>query len=437
MNVSDLRGILTYIPRFRERVFVFSIDGAIIAHENFSNLILDLAVLRSLSIKVVLVHGAAHQIRRLGRDQGVALTNADGTGVTDAATLDVATTAASKVTHALLEDLASIDLRAAATNAIIAHPYGIIGGVDHLLTGRVERIDTDFLSHLLEKDIIPVIPPLGFDGEGRTYRCNSDAVAVAVAEALKAAKLLFLGPNPGLLNGTRLITQMPVEEAEAYLKKNRGEIQDDLRSKLEHGIRACREGVNRVHILDGRVDESILSEVFSNEGVGTMIYANEYQQIRRALKKDIRNILALIQQSMNNEELVRRSRQEISEKIGDYHVFEIDRNIVGCVAVHLYPETHQAEIACLSVARGHENQGIGRKLMAFAEGVARDRGASALIALSTQTFNYFQQKGGFREGSPGDLPTERRTKYEQSNRRSKVLIKDLTAMPVLAAPTGK
>lgn len=425
MKASDLRGILTYIPRFREKVFVFSLDGSIIAHENFSNILLDLAVLRSLNIRIVLVHGASHQIREEATASGTIITNADGTGVTDDDTLKVSMNAANRLTHEILEGLASNDLRACYTNAIIAHPFGIIGGVDHLLTGRVERVDTEFLQQLLEKDIVPVLPPLGFDGEGRTFRVNSDGVAQEVAEALKATKLIYVTTQPGLLRNGELVSQMSVAEAEEALKKNRSEIPGDLVSKIDYSIKACQAGVSRVHIVDGRVDEALLSEIFSNEGVGTMIYANEYQQIRHAMKKDVRNIMSLIKQSVEAEELLKRSRQNILQQIGDYYVFEIDRHIVGCVAVHQYPEQGKAELACLYVNGAHENQGVGSKLMLFAENVAREKGFKELFALSTQAFNYFQQKGGFKEADPDSLPLARREKYEQSGRKSKILVKTL------------
>lgn len=425
MKASDLRGILTYIPRFREKVFVFALDGSIIAHENFSNILLDLAVLRSLNIRIVLVHGASLQIREEARATGEIITNADGTGVTDETTLKVAMYAANRITHEIMEGLASNDLRACYTNAVIAHPYGIVGGVDHLCTGRVERVDTEFLQQLLEKDIVPVIPPLGFDGDGRTFRVNSDGVAQEVAEALKATKLIYVTTQPGLLGEGELVSQMSVAEAEDFLKKHRNEIPGDLVSKVDYSIKACREGVSRVHLVDGRVDEALLSEVFSNEGVGTMIYANEYQQIRRAMKKDVRNILSLIKQSIEAEELAKRTRQSVLQQINDYYVFEIDRHIVGCVAVHPYPEENKAELACMYVNNAHENQGIGSKLMLFAENVAREKGFKEIFALSTQAFNYFQQKGGFREADPEFLPAARREKYELSGRRSKVLVKSL------------
>lgn len=425
MKASDLRGILTYIPRFREKVFVFALDGSIIAHENFSNILLDLAVLRSLNIRIVLVHGASLQIREEARATGSIITNADGTGVTDETTLKVAMYAANRITHEIMEGLASNDLRACYTNAVIAHPYGIVGGVDHLCTGRVERVDTEFLQQLLEKDIVPVIPPLGFDGDGRTFRVNSDGVAQEVAEALKATKLIYVTTQPGLLREGELVSQMSVAEAEDFLKKYRNEIPGDLVSKVDYSIKACREGVSRVHLVDGRVDEALLSEVFSNEGVGTMIYANEYQQIRRAMKKDVRNILSLIKQSIEAEELAKRTRQSVLQQINDYYVFEIDRHIVGCVAVHPYPEENKAELACMYVNNAHENQGIGSKLMLFAENVAREKGFKEIFALSTQAFNYFQQKGGFKEAGPEFLPAARREKYELSGRRSKVLFKPL------------
>ena len=425
MNVSDLRGILTYVPQFREKVFVIAIDGAIAAHENFPNILVDIAVLRSLNIRVVIVHGIARQMEDLAAASGVALSNVDGTGITDEATLAVALTAANRVTHEIMEGLASNDLRACYSNAVIAHPFGIIGGVDRQFTGRVERLDTAFLNELLDRGIIPVVPPLGFDGEGRTFRVNSDGVAQTIAEELRAAKLIYLSPQPGLLRGKGLISQMSVLEAEEFFKKSRTEMAEGLGSKLEHGIRACKNGVGRAHILDGRRDEAILGEVFSKVGIGTMIYANEYTAIRRALKKDVARILALTEESVQTQGLVKRTRAGILHQLSDYYVFEIDRSIAGCVALHLHAEEKKAEMACLHVSRNHENQGIGRKLMLFVENLAKEKGAAELFALSTQAFNFFQQKGGFREVGPDFLPADRREKYEQSGRNSKILAKDL------------
>lgn len=422
---TDLRGILQYIPRFRDKTFILALDGAVVTDENFPNLLRDVAVLRSLSIRVVLVHGASAQIQALAEEQKVRVSNLDGSGITDDLTLRLALTAANRLTHEILEGLSANDLRAAYANVLTAHPVGIIGGVDHLLTGKVERVDTELLQTLLTQGIIPIIAPLGFDGDGKTYRVNSDGIAVAVGEALKAKKLIFLTTKDGLYCKERLIRQILVAELDLLLQKSREDFPPEQLSKALHGAQACHSGVERVHVINGLVDEGLLAEVFSNEGIGTLIYANEYQQIRRAMKKDIRSILALTQKSMDSEELMKRSRASIEKVVGDYYLFEIDKNPVACVALHCDPESGKAELAHLYVSPSHENQGIGRKLVQFAESKAREAGSTQLLALSTQAFTYFQSKSGFVEGSPEDLPPGRREKYEQSGRKSKVLLKHL------------
>src|SRR5205814_2829952 len=232
-RLTDLREILRYVPQFRDKVFVIALDGAVVEDDNFGNLLLDIALLRSLRIGVALVHGASHQIRRLAEQSGQSPSNVDGTGVTDAATLQMALTAANRVTHEILEGLATTDLRGAYGNALVAHPAGILQGVDHQWTGRIERVDTILLHSLLEHDIVPVIPPLGCDGEGHTYRLNSDAVAVEVAKTLRAVKLIYLTTSGGVHRGTELLRQLTIEEAETILKKQRPEVSPATVSKLE------------------------------------------------------------------------------------------------------------------------------------------------------------------------------------------------------------
>jgi amino-acid N-acetyltransferase len=423
MNVSDLREILQYVPRFRERTFVVAVDGGVAAGENFGNVLLDLAVLRSLNVRVVLVHGAGAQILSLAAERGVTLSDFDGTGMTDEGTLQVSIDAAIRLTHEIIEGLATVDLRAAYMNAIIAHPAGILGGRDFQYTGRVERVDSKALRLLLDEGIVPVVPPLGFDGEGRTYRVNSDGVAVEIATELSAAKIIYLAPHEAF--GTPLPRQLSVPETNDLLKRDRARLSRSVASKLEGAARACVQGVPRVHILDGGVNEALLTEIFSHEGFGAMVYSNEYQQIRRVYKKDVRSVMALIRESVKNEELVRRTRTEILARLEDYWLMEIDRKAVGCVALHPYADGISGELACLYVSKAHENQGHGRKLMAFVENLAREKGMKSLFALSTQAINYLQQKGGFREVGTEALPAERRERSEASGRNSRVLVKSL------------
>jgi amino-acid N-acetyltransferase len=431
LRLADLREILRYVPEYRDRVFVIATDGAIVEHENFRNLLLDIALLRSLRIGVALVHGAGHQVRKLAEQTGTKASNIDGTGVTDAATLQLAISAATRVTHEVLEGLSATDLRGASTNALVAHPAGILQGVDHLYTGKIERVDVGFLHALLEHDVIPVIPPLGCDGEGNTYRLNSDAVAVEVAKALKAVKLIYLSTMPGieLRRGEdipgELLRQLSVQEAEAIVKKHKSELSGSSLSKLTSAIKALQGGVPRVHIIDGAVEEGLLAEVFSNEGVGTLVHTNAYQAIRKAYKKDARVIFALIKAGIENDELLPRTVGEIERQADDFYVFEVDGSLAGCAALHHYADQHKAEMACVCVDAKYENQGIGARLMQFLEEQAQAGGATELFCLSTQAVNYFVQKGGFKLGTPDDLPAPRRTLYDASGRKSQVLVKRL------------
>jgi amino-acid N-acetyltransferase len=425
VKLTDLRGILQYIPQFREKTFIIAVDGVIVTDENFVNILLDVAVLRSLNIRVVLVHGAAAQIKALAEKQGVDASNLDGAGVTDELTLQLAMDAANRLTHEILEGLSANDLRGACPNAIIAHPLGIIQGVDHLFTGKVERVDTELLQTLLNQGIVPVVPPLGFDGDGKTYRTNSDNTALAVADALKAIKLIFITAQEGLLHNGEIIRQMQVGDLQKLIQTAGGGFAGEMLSKAQHAAAACAVGVQRVHIINGREEEGLLAEVFANEGIGTLIYANEYEHIRPARKKDIRAIQMLTRKAVEAGELVRRTRADIEKNLADYYIFEIDKNPVACVALHIYPAQQKGELASLYVNPSDENQGIGRRLIQFVETKALETGLSELITLSTQAFTYFQSKGGFAEGAIDDLPPERRERYDLSGRNSKILVKKL------------
>jgi amino-acid N-acetyltransferase len=425
VKLTDLRGILQYIPQFREKIFIIAVDGIIVADENFANILLDVAVLRSLNIRVVLVHGAAAQIQALAEKQNVHASNLDGTGMTDASTLELALDAANRLTHEILEGLSANDLRGACTNAIIAHPLGIIQGVDHLFTGKVERVDTELLQTLLNQGIVPVIPPLGFDGDGKTYRANSDSIALALADALKATKLIFITDQDGLRYNNQLIPEMLVGDLQKLVQTAGSGFAPEMYSKAYHAAAACAVGVQRVHIVNGRHDEGLLAEVFSNEGIGTLIYANEYEQIRSARKKDIRAIQILTRKAVEAGELVRRTRADMEKTLADYYIYEVDKNPVACVALHVFPAQKKGELASLYVDPSYENQGIGRKLIQFVENKALESGLIELITLSTQAFTYFQSKGGFVEGVIDDLPLDRREKYDQSGRNSKILVKKL------------
>ncbi|MEC5128310.1 amino-acid N-acetyltransferase [Verrucomicrobiales bacterium BCK34] len=422
MNFSDLRSILQYVPQFRGCTFVVALDGAVIDSPDFSNILLDLAVLRSLNIKVVLVHGAAAQIAALGRRREIPLSNIDGTGVTDEATLEVSMDAISRLSNGVMQSLTTVKLQAATANAIHAHPAGIIKGVDSQFTGTIERIDFKVLQSFIDQDILPVVPPLGFDADGQTLRVNSDVVATEVATSLKATKLIFISHDDPREISTEREHQWSAEEISKYLKDN-PETDSGFASKLRQAADATRNGIPRVHLIGSQVADALLAEIFSNEGVGLMVNSDDYQQLRRATKNDVDELYLLIHRAMEEEKLKARSRTEIMSLIRDFTVLEIDGNIVGSVAVHVYEEENKAELACLYVKKGHNDQGYGRVLVEAACDRAKELDADCLFALSTQAVNYLEKVGFERIDDLSILPAVRRTEWETNRRNAAVLVR--------------
>jgi amino-acid N-acetyltransferase len=423
---TDLRGILKYVPRFRGQIFVIAIDGSIIADDNFGNLLVDIAVLRSLAIKVVIVHGISHQIKELSAARNITISNSDGTGVTDAATLDLAIRASSRVSHAIVEGLTQNAMKCATTNAVRALPTGIIKGVDQQFTSKVERIDKDFLTELIDRQVVPVVSPIAFGPDGKSLRVNSDLLAAELAEALHATKIIYLTPAPGLEIDGEIRREISVEALQAILRDQPERISDASLSKATHAIKAIETGTPRVHILDGRIFDGLLNEIFSNEGVGSLVYGNDYAQIRKARKSDVRMIHNLTRAAVRRDELVFRSQQAIEKNIDQFFVFEIDENIIACVTLYFYPEKPQiAEVGSLYVMPFYHNRGIGKKMVDYACMVAKERGATTILALSTQSFGFFTSVVGFEEATKEALPESRLKSYAESGRNAKVLVKRL------------
>jgi amino-acid N-acetyltransferase len=424
---TDLRGILKYVPRFQGQIFIIAIDGAIVADENFGNLLVDIAVLRSLGIKAVLVHGIGHQIVELSLTRNIPISNADGTGTTDAATLDLAIRASSRVSHTLVEGLTQNGLKCAVTNAVRALPTGIIKGVDQQFTGKVERIDKDFLTDLIDRQVVPVVSPVAFGPDGKSLRVNSDLLAAELAEALHATKIIYLSPAAGIEIDAKIRREISVDALRKILQDHPERIADTSRSKATHAVKAIETGTPRVHVLDGRVFDGLLNEIFSSEGVGSLVYGNDYQQIRKARKGDVRLIYNLTRNAVRREELVHRTQQAIEKNIDQFYVFEIDENIIACVTLYFYSDKPAlAEIGSLYVVPFYNNRGIGKKMVDFACLVAKERGAATVIAVSTQTFGFFTNVCGFEEAEKDILPAARLKGYEESGRNAKVLVKHLT-----------
>jgi amino-acid N-acetyltransferase len=217
-----------------------------------------------------------------------------------------------------------------------------------------------------------------------------------------------------------------VDALRTILQEHPEQIVEWSRSKAAHAIKAIETGTPRVHIIDGRVFDSLLNEIFSSDGVGSLVYGNDYQQIRKATRRDVRLIYNLTRNAVRREELVHRTQQAIEKSIDQFFVFEVDENIVACVTLYYYQQKPLvAEIGSLYVMPFYHNRGIGKKMVEYACLQAKEHGAAKAIALSTQSFGFFSSVCGFQEAEKESLPEARLKLYEESGRNPKVLVKDL------------
>jgi len=422
---TDLRGILKYVPMFRDHVFVLAIDGSLVAHENFQNVLLDIAVLRSLNIKVVLVHGVGQQIEALAKQKETAISDPHGELKTDAVTLELATEAAAMVSLEVMQGLTRNGLRCATCNGVRSKEIGILKGEDQLSSGAVDKIDDVLFNKLLDADTIPVITPIAFNREGAPLRINSDLLASELASKLNASKLIYMTTQEGLQISGQSLTNLPVADLEGLIKTATKQMPERLLSKFKHAAKAINAGTPRAHILDGRLFGALLNEIFDKVGIGTMVYSNDYQSIRRAVAADAHSIYNITQNGVRSESLRERSQESIAATIDDYLVYEIDGSIVGCVNLKIYDSGDIAEIGSVYVQAFYQNKGVGRKMVEFACAEAQERGSRRAIAMTTQASKFFSKVCAFEEGTVNDLPAERREDYAQNGRNSKVLYLDL------------
>ena len=425
LKPADLRGILEYVPIFRDHIFVVALDGSIIAHENFANVLTDIAVLRSLNIHIIIVHGIGQQLIHLAESKGLAISNAYGEGPTDEQTLALAIEASGIVSQTVMAGLSQNNIKCAICNAIRATDIGILQGRNQLRNGKVEKINVPFLQCLLEKDIVPIIQPIVNDRDGATLRANSDALAAEVALAIEASKLIYLTSQTGLTINGQMAMNIPLDQLNKILQKTPKAIEERLRSKAECAAKALREGTPRAHILDGRIFGGLLTEIFDKVGLGTMIHANEYQQIRPARKKDIQPVFNIIKNAARQETLRHRTRQNIEKDILNFFVYEVDGSIIGCASLIPQGKSKTAELASVLVQGFYQGKGVGLKLVDYTLLQAKAKGYKKIIALSTQAATFFLSTCGFTAGKIGDLPQNMQSRYQSSGRNSKILIKRL------------
>lgn len=429
--VGWVRAAAPYVNAFRGRTFVVAFGGEMVADGKFVELTHDLNLLASLGIRLVLVHGARPQIEARMRERGAEDRYVEGLRVTDELALKCVKEAVGRMRveiEALLSmglpnsPMANAEIRVAGGNFVAARPVGVIAGVDLLYTGEVRGVDTAAVSARLDRGEVVLLSPVGYSPTGEVFNLTSEDVATAAALALRADKLIFLCEEAGVAVRGKLVRELSVKDAEALIRQGK-RLSAEMRDYLPEAVRACRGGVARVHLLGRHIDGAILQELFTREGVGTLVTPGSLESLREAALKDIGGVLQLIEPLEAEGVLVKRGRDLLEREIDRFQVVEHDGRIVGCVALYPFPEEKSGELACLAVDPDYRNAGYGDALLGAVEGRARKLGLKRLFVLTTRTAHWFLERG-FVELGQDALPKRRQALYNLQ-RRSKVFVKRL------------
>jgi len=429
--VSLFRSVAPYVNLFRGKTFVIAFGGAAIAGPLARTLAYDANLLAALGVRLVLVHGARPQIEEELAEKGLKSVTHDGYRVTDAATLDCVIDAVGSVyleIDALLSQglpdtpMANSTIRVIAGNFITAKPLGVLGGVDMQYAGSVRKIDAEGILAQLGIGNIVILSCLGASPTGEIFNLAMEEVAEATASAIGADKLIFLSDSQGVtdIDGA-LLDEMTADTAERLITLGDW-LSPDLKRYLPCAVRASRAGVGRVHLIGFNEDGTLLRELFSREGVGTIITRESLEILRDARPDDISGLVALIEPLEEAGTLVRRSRELLEREITRFSVVEHDGLIVGCAALYPYGGD-QAELACVAVHPHYRRWGYGEQLLKRIEARARAVGIKRLFVLTTVTSHWFKERG-FAEQPVAQLPEEKRLVYNLQ-RRSKVFAKPL------------
>jgi len=430
--VDWFRSAAPYIHAFRGRTFVIAFGGEVVADGKFAALTHDLNLLAALGVRLVLVHGTRTQIEALLAERGHRTRYHEGVRITDDVAMRCVKEALGGVRseiEAMLSTglpnspMAGADIRVASGNFVTAKPLGVREGVDMMHTGEVRKIDAPGIRAALDTGAIVLLSPIGYSPTGEAFNLTLESVATAAAIALSAEKLLFLIDTEGVqASDGGLLRELAVEQGEQILRRG-DHVQEDIRLYLPYAIAACRSGVKRSHLISRHRDGGLLLELFTREGVGTMVVRQSLDHLRGATIEDVGGILALIAPLEADGSLVKRSRELLEMEIERFSVIEHDGMVVGCAALYPFPKTRAGELACLAVHPEFRDAGHGASLVACIEARARKKGIRRLFVLTTRAAHWFIERG-FEVADVSVLPAAKKAMYNWQ-RRSKILTKSL------------
>jgi amino-acid N-acetyltransferase len=429
--VGWLRDVAPYVHAHRGRTFVIGFGGELIEAGRLTALVNDLSLLHAMGIKLVIVHGSRPQVQAQLKLRGVEARFAQGVRITDAAALECAKEASGEIRLDLEAafsqglpntPMAHAQVRVVSGNFVTARPLGILDGVDFQHTGVVRKVDADAIRFTLANNALVLVSPLGFSPTGEAFNLTMEDVASSIAVALKADKLVFIADIDGVRDRAgKLHQELSMAQAETLLAN--ADVEADAAYNLNFVLKACRGGIARAHIIPYALDGGVLIELFTHDGVGTMISTEDIESMREATVEDVGGLLKLLEPLEADGTLVKRPRELIEREIERFTVLEHDGVIYGCAALYPFAESKMGEMAAVTVHPAYQNFGDGERLMKRIEARARAAGLTRLFVLTTRTTHWFLKRG-FTLANVDELPIERLRLYNWQ-RRSQVLVKTI------------
>jgi amino-acid N-acetyltransferase len=433
-QVELIRQAFGYVDQFKGKTFVIKIASQIIQSSLFPILVKDLVHLHKMGIMIVLVPGSRERIDSILDQYGIQWRKVEGIRVSPPSSMPFIKMAAFDVSNQLMTALSENDTNAVIGNWVRARGIGIRKGIDFQSTGMVDKLKINIIQNVLQQDLIPIFPNIGWNARGMPYNISSNELATRLSWELSAEKLFFVTDKGCIKSGdytipdgvetqeNGVVSRFTVAEAGELLSLNEKRKDMTLSALVNMAIDACERGVRRVHIVDGQVEGVILKEIFSNRGFGTMIYADEYANIRPMVHEDIPEVLGIMQPLVEKDVLIHRNARMLEDTIEDFIVYEVDGTIHACGALRVF-DKKKGEIAGIAVDETYSNLGIGKKVVTYLQERARQLGLEQVFVLTTQSFDWFFQLG-FVQGEREQLPEDRRSGYD-TRRNSSVLFYNL------------
>lgn len=429
--VSWLRSVAPYIHAFRNKTFVIGFPGELVIANRLESLAHDIALLAAMGMRIILVHGSRPQVQEQLMLRQIESRFENGLRITDQPSLECAKEASGELRldieaafSAGLPNtpMGNARIRVISGNFVTARPVGIVDGIDFEYTGIVRKVETEAIRHALNSGALVLLSPLGFSPTGEVFNLAMEDVAASVAASLDADKLIFMTDAAGVpADAGERIAEISEVDAERLLAS--GRLNPDASFTLQHALRACERGVERAHIIPFERDGALLLELFTHDGIGSMLVEETLEELRSATIDDVAAIVSLIEPLEADGTFVMRGRAKIERDIDRFTVIEHDGLIFGCAALYTFTKSNMAELACLMVRPEAQGEGDGERLLKSIEQQARQAGVKSLFVLTTRTAHWFLKRG-FTIGNVDQLPKLRKEAYDWA-RKSQVLIKPL------------